>query len=128
MFSRNTKLSKLLIANTAHLSVAQEVVGSTTTTTSKVLILGDRPSNYQINDNVGIVRGAFYRGKQRRDNNHTESHITRYLFAYEHPASSEHHSAQRRLVLDLRLQLQITMRAFCHFGCFGYVALPFHKN
>jgi hypothetical protein len=42
---------------------------------------------------------------------------------YEHPASSEHHSAQHRLVLDLRLR--IPTRGSCHFGCFACVALPF---
>jgi hypothetical protein len=41
---------------------------------------------------------------------------------YEHPASSEHHSAQHRLVLDLRLR--IPTRVSCHFGCFVCVALP----
>jgi hypothetical protein len=45
---------------------------------------------------------------------------------YEHPVSSEQHSAQHRLVLDLRLR--IPMQVSCHFGCFACAALHFFSK
>ena len=66
---------------------------------SEVLMLGDRPRNCQINDNVGIVWGALSTKASKREIIVTQNATSRrYLFMYEHPVSSEHHSAQHRLV------------------------------
>ena len=90
----NTTTSKPLIASTAHLSVVHEVVGSTTT--AKILMLGDRPRNCQINDNVRIVWGALSTKASKREIivTHVPHHTDTYLCTniQSHPSNTAHNT------------------------------------